>query len=189
MTTYRRRLKKHQLLDTKFAIKSSLPIKAKFVGGIVEDARRRSILVSSSNSPPIKRCCQNTIPYIRQAISRNHFFSAMPRSILRVFDLKKKTSHLNRMSAQTESVFLFFSFFHASYGRFFIFIFSDRYIGHIMSLGQKKKRQAFHWLFGAYSTSSENFVKLSRAEPIHRSGSGLAGPARNFAYCMPVCTV
>ena len=48
---------KHQLFNTKFVIKSSFPIKVK-IGGellIAEDPRRRPILVSLPNSPPIKR--------------------------------------------------------------------------------------------------------------------------------------
>ena len=68
------------------------------------------------------------------------------------------------------------------YDRFCIF--SDRYFGHISRTKNKtqKKRPAFSWLVGAWSTScpkiTPKYVILSGAWPIRLSGSDLAGPAR-----------
>ena len=102
--------KKHQLFSTKFVTKSSFPIKAKFGGDKVEDPRRRSIFVSLPISPPIKRHCQNTIPYIRQVFPRKTFFLPCPAQFCE-FRSEILTSYLNHVCKQTQSLIFFFFFF------------------------------------------------------------------------------
>ena len=92
--------------------------------------------VSSPNSPPIKRYCQNSIPYVSQVISTKNGengISAMPRSILRISIWKFNLVFGPHVQTNWKPAIVFFSR-QAMVASFFRIVIS------VISLGKKKKK-------------------------------------------------